>query len=80
MANTGEDPERQRRVMETMREHGAAGFILCPALGSETRQIAAMTDWNAPVIQVMRWLPGAGLGLGRARLCAGARAWLSSAC
>lgn len=62
MANTGEDPERQRRVMETMREHGAAGFILCPALGSETRQIAAMTDWNAPVIQVMRWLPGAGLG------------------
>ena len=28
MANTGEDPERQRRVMETMREHGAAGFIL----------------------------------------------------
>ena len=62
MANTGEDPERQRRVMETMREHGAAGFILCPATGTETRQIAAMTEWNAPVIQVMRWLPGAPLG------------------
>ena len=62
MANTAEDPERQRRVMETMREHGAAGFVLCPALGTETRQIAAMSDWNAPVIQVMRWLPGAPLG------------------
>ena len=62
MANTGEDPERQRRVMETMREHGAAGFILCPAMGAETRQMAAMTDWNSPVIQVMRWLPGARLG------------------
>ena len=61
MANTGEDPLRQRRVMQTMREHGAAGFILCPAMGTETRQVAAMTDWNTPVIQVMRWLPGARL-------------------
>ena len=62
MANTGEDPERQRRVMETMREHGAAGFILCPATGTETRLVAAMSDWNVPVIQVMRWLPGVRLG------------------
>ncbi len=62
MANTGEDPERQRRVMETMREHGAAGFILCPATGTEARLVAAMSDWNVPVIQVMRWLPGARLG------------------
>ena len=70
MANTGEDPERQRRVMETMREHGAAGFILCPATGTETRLVAAMSDWNVPVIQVMRWLPGARTGGGRSRLCA----------
>ena len=62
MANTGEDPARQRRVMETMREHDAAGFILSPATGTETRQVSAMTDWNVPVIQVMRWLPGARLG------------------
>ena len=62
MANTGEDPVRQRRVMETMREHGAAGFILCPAMGTETRLVAAMSDWNVPVIQVMRWLPDARLG------------------
>ena len=62
MANTGEDPERQRRVMETMREHGAAGFILCPAIGTDSGQAAAMTDWNVPVIQVMRWLPGTKLG------------------
>ncbi|MDD9993875.1 MAG: LacI family DNA-binding transcriptional regulator [Rhodospirillales bacterium] len=62
MANTGEDPVRQRQVMETMREHGAAGFILCPATGTETRLVAAMSDWNVPVIQVMRWLPGVRLG------------------
>ncbi len=62
MANTGEDPERQRRVLEIMREHGAAGFILCPAMGTEVRQTTAMTDWKAPVIQVMRRLPGVRLG------------------
>ena len=45
-----------------MREHGAAGFILCPATGTETRLVAAMSDWNVPVIQVMRWLPGVRLG------------------
>ena len=62
MANTDEDPARQRRVMETMREHGAAGFILCPAMGTDTGQAAAMADWNVPVIQVMRRLPGARMG------------------
>ena len=62
MANTSEDPERQRRVMETMREHGAAGFILCPAMGTDGGQAAAMADWNVPVIQVMRRVPDARLG------------------
>ncbi|MDE0390734.1 MAG: LacI family DNA-binding transcriptional regulator [Rhodospirillales bacterium] len=73
MANTGDDPERQRRVMETMREHGAAGFILCPAMGTETRQMAAMTGWNAPVIQVMRWLPDTRLGVVAPDYALGAR-------
>lgn len=54
MANTGENPECQRRVMDTMREHGAAGFVLCPAMGTDTAQAAATADWNAPVIHVMR--------------------------
>ena len=62
MANTGEDPARQRRVMETMREHGAAGFILCPALGTGIGQAGAMADWNVPVIQVMRRVPDVRLG------------------
>ena len=62
MANTNEDPGRQRRVMESMREHGAAGVILCPAMGTGTRQAVALTNWNAPVVQVMRRLPGARLG------------------
>ena len=62
MANTAEDPVRQRRVMETMREHGAAGFILCPAMDTDAGNAAAMAGWSAPVIQVMRWLPGVRLG------------------
>ena len=62
MANTSEDPARQRRVMESMREHGAAGYILCPAMGTGARQAAALANWSAPIIQVMRRLPGARLG------------------
>ena len=62
MANTSEEPARQQRVMETMREHGAAGFILCPAMGTDTGQAAAMAEWNVPVIQVMRRLPDGRLG------------------
>ena len=62
MANTNEDPATQLRVMETMREHGAAGFILCPAMGTGTRDAAAMAGWSVPVIQVMRRLPDTRLG------------------
>ena len=62
MANTGEDPVRQRRVMETMREHGAAGFVLCPAMGTDGSHLPSTGDWSIPVIQVMRRLPGSRLG------------------
>ncbi len=62
MANTGEDPARQRRVMEAMRETGAAGFVLCPAMGTGAGDAAVLAGWNVPVVQVMRRLPGARLG------------------
>ena len=34
LANTGESRERQAEVMRAMREHGAVGYVLCPALGT----------------------------------------------
>ena len=79
MANTDEDPARQRRVMETMREHGAAGFILCPAMGTDTGQAAAMADWNVPV---SRSCAGC-LALGWVQSCptmCWVHAWLPSGC
>src|SRR6478735_1782371 len=33
LGTTGESPARQAAMMKVMREHGAAGFIICPALG-----------------------------------------------
>jgi LacI family transcriptional regulator len=57
LANTAENPVRQQDVIRSMREHGAAGLVLAPAIGtspSELRPVLA----GLPVVQVMRRLPG----------------------
>jgi LacI family transcriptional regulator len=59
IANTGEDLERQARVFRTMREHGAAGVIVCPAGGTEREALAAFTSAGIPVVLAMRRVPGA---------------------
>ena len=51
IANTGEDPDRQARVFTSMREHGAAGIILCPAIGTDA---AALADLGAAGIPTVR--------------------------
>ncbi len=42
LANTAESVERQAEVVRSMREHGASGIILCPALGSDAEDLAAL--------------------------------------
>ena len=37
LANTAENPVRQQQVIRSMREHGAAGLVLAPAIGSRRR-------------------------------------------
>jgi len=59
LANTGESPARQAQVMKVMREHGAAGFIVCPALGTDRAFLREVEDWRMPVVSVMRRIPGA---------------------
>jgi LacI family transcriptional regulator len=59
LANTGESPARQAQVMKAMREHGAAGFILCPALGTDAAFLGEVAGWRLPVVTVMRRVPGA---------------------
>lgn len=58
LANTGESPARQGQVMKVMREHGAAGFILCPALGTDSGFMREVEGWRLPLVSVMRRIPG----------------------
>ena len=57
LANTAENPIRQSQVIRSMREHGAAGFIISPAIGSSAQVINALTA-GLPVVSVIRRLPG----------------------
>jgi LacI family transcriptional regulator len=57
LANTDENPVRQAQVVKAMREHGAGGFVLCPAIGTDQELIQEIESWKLPTITVMRRLP-----------------------
>lgn len=59
IANTAESVVRQAEVMRSMREHGAAGFILCPALETDAREIESLVAPGVPVILAIRRIIGA---------------------
>ncbi len=59
LSNTGEDPKRQQRVLERLREHSVDGIILCPAEGASPRLIEAVLASGIPCIQVLRSIEGA---------------------
>src|SRR3954468_17591553 len=53
LANTGESPVRQAQVMKTMREHGAGGFVLCPAAGTDLDFVREAEGWGLPILSVV---------------------------
>lgn len=59
MANTAESVVRQDQVLRMMREHGAGGIILCPALDTRPEHL----DWagasDTALLVAIRRLPGA---------------------
>lgn len=57
LANTAESPVRQQDVIRSMREHGAAGLVLAPAIGTSVSELRPLIA-GLPVVQVMRRLPG----------------------
>ena len=57
IANTVENPVRQLQVLRSMREHGAAGLVLSPALGASAQELQPLIV-DMPVVQVMRRLAG----------------------
>jgi LacI family transcriptional regulator len=58
LSNTGENPERQRRVLDRLREHSVDGVILCPAEGASPGLIEAVLSSGIPCIQVLRSIEG----------------------
>jgi LacI family transcriptional regulator len=46
--------------MKVMREHGAAGFIVCPALGTDSTFLHEVEGWRLPLVTVMRRILGTG--------------------
>jgi LacI family transcriptional regulator len=59
IANTGENLARQARVFRTMREHNAAGVIVCPVGGTQAEALAEFAGAGIPLVLAMRRVPGA---------------------
>jgi LacI family transcriptional regulator len=54
MAHTSENLTRQRQVLQTMREHHAAGIALCPALGTPAALVKDVKSWGIPLVVMVR--------------------------
>ena len=59
MANTAESVVRQEQVMRMMREHGAGGIILCPALDTRPEHLDWAKAAGTALLVAIRRLPGA---------------------
>ena len=56
MAHTNEDLKLQERVLQTMREHHAAGIALCPTLGTPASLTKTLKSWGIPLVVMVRTL------------------------
>ena len=56
MAHTSESLERQAKVLQTMREQGAAGIALCPVLGTPASLTRTVKTWGIPLVVMVRTL------------------------
>jgi LacI family transcriptional regulator len=63
MANTAESVVRQEQVMRMMREHGAGGIILCPALDTRPEHLESSQPADTALLVAIRRLPGVEAGL-----------------
>ncbi|HTT09451.1 MAG TPA: LacI family DNA-binding transcriptional regulator [Burkholderiaceae bacterium] len=56
MAHTGEDLDLQARVLRSMREHHAAGIMLCPVFGTSPQLLKEVHAWGIPLLVLVRAL------------------------
>jgi LacI family transcriptional regulator len=59
LSNSGENIDRQREVIASMREHGISGLIVSPARGTEAADLKPLVSSGLPVVVVVRNVPGA---------------------
>jgi LacI family transcriptional regulator len=59
LANTAESVVRQAEVVRSMREHGAAGIILCPSVDTDARELESLAAPGMPVVLAIRRILGA---------------------
>ncbi len=54
LANTAENPDRQERFLERMREHSVDGIVMVLAAGTPPELVRRLRTWAVPCVQVMR--------------------------
>ncbi|WP_289719165.1 LacI family DNA-binding transcriptional regulator [Rhizobium sp. S152] len=59
LSNTGENLDRQKEVIASMREHGISGLILSPARATEAADLKPLVTAGIPVVVAVRNVPGA---------------------
>lgn len=82
LANTAEDPERQRRAITTFLEHNVDGLFISPAKHARPEHLGPLLTSGLPTVFVNRYIPGVaanyvgadnvvGAGMATERLIAG---------
>jgi LacI family transcriptional regulator len=54
LADSNESVVKQERVILRMREHGADGIIISPAVGTTRDLISRLNAWKFPLVQALR--------------------------
>lgn len=56
MAHSDERVDSQERILESMREHRAAGLVICPAFGSNASFLTRIKRFGIPLLVLVRSL------------------------
>ena len=61
VANSADDPERQRRLLSAMISHGVAGLVISPSAGTSASDFAFIKRREIPCVTCVREFPGLGM-------------------
>ncbi|MDR0578053.1 MAG: LacI family DNA-binding transcriptional regulator [Candidatus Accumulibacter sp.] len=56
LGNSEESVEKQKRFLDTTRQHNVEGLILIPAIGTTRKMIEEITGWGIPLVMVSRYV------------------------